>query len=123
MSRSTLDDGTILSPYVSAYGERKAKSRFSPGRAGQIRSRSTSRLIGWSRRDMVLGWTGDIQESSPSDTHLLGKHTQEHVLRGGELVLMLGFLKHEAGVRLQAHRERFSAFGGGLCEGHGPSRP
>ena len=60
---------------------------------------------------MVLGVDRGHPGVISSDTHLLGKHTQEHVLRGGELVLMLGFLKHEAGVRLQAHRERFGAFG------------
>ena len=77
----------------------------------QISSRSTSRLIGLSAGIWYWGCTGDIQESSPPTPILCGKDAQEHVLRLRQLVLVLSLLKHEAGVRQQAYRERRGTIG------------
>ena len=61
------------------------------------------RLIGW---NVVLR----VHRAHPgivaADAHLRGEHAQEHVLRSGQFVLMLGFFQHECAVRLQAERER-----------------
>ena len=61
------------------------------------------RLIGG---DVILGVNRRHPGIVASDTHLCGEHAEEHVLRSRQLVLVLGFFDHEAGIRLQAHSER-----------------
>lgn len=61
------------------------------------------RLIGG---DVILGVDRRHPGIVASDTHLRGEHTEEHVLRSRQLVLVLSFFDHEAGIWLQAHSER-----------------
>ena len=55
---------------------------------------------------MILGVDRRHPGIVASDTHLRGEHTEEHVLRSRQLVLVLSFFDHEAGIWLQAHSER-----------------
>ena len=60
---------------------------------------------------MVLGVHRRHPGIIAANAHLCGKDAQEHVLRLRQLVLVLSLLKHEAGVRQQAYRERRGTIG------------